>query len=142
MNQAPRDFDYRLLVLTHGWIIMGAVMHDPDPTVCVMENPCVAKRWGTERGIGPLQEGPAEATVLDLIPGRVAFEEKQILFRFPMSADKWKSITWPSSIDADLSEQLKELQAARGQTNILVEAPTGERDEDDDAQTEQDDDDT
>lgn len=130
------NLQYQMLVLTHGWLIMGPVMHK-DERVCIMENPCVAKRWGTERGIGPLQEGPAEATVLDLLPGQVAFEEAQILFRFPLNEDKWRSITWPSSVDADLSEQLKELQEMRGQRYVLREQPddgtqTTQADEDDD----------
>lgn len=120
--QRVRGLQYQGVILTHGWFIIGPRTYATEQQF-TLSNAVVVKRWGTERGVGPLIKGPADATELDVLPGDVVFEEHAVIYRFDCDVEAWCSITWPAALDPVLNELLESLRAEREQQTLLGTSP-------------------
>ena len=77
----------RLAVLTHGWVLAGAVvddMEEPESGI-QFERAAVIRRWGTTRGIGQLVTGPTPLTELRPIPSELHALDNSYIFTFPVT---------------------------------------------------------
>lgn len=122
LHERVKGLQYQGVILTHGWFIIGPVTNRQTKRF-TLSNAVVVKRWGTERGVGPLIDGPADATELDILPGDFEFEEHAVLYRFECNVDAWCSIMWPASVDMTLDALLEDLRAQRAQEKLLGESP-------------------
>ena len=55
--------DLRIVVLQRGWVVVGVYRRDGDEIT--ITDASVIRRWGTNRGLGQLANGPTDSTVLD-----------------------------------------------------------------------------
>ena len=81
-----------IVVADQGWVFVGNIS-DEDPReeggLCRMQNAHCIRVWGTSRGLGELQTGPTEKTVLDPMG---TLHVKSVLFTMEVDQDAWKKV--------------------------------------------------
>jgi len=74
-----------IVVLPHGWVLMGDGEYNEDGRLVLMDAN-VVRRWGTAKGLGELAlSGPTSTTVLDPCHGRVIVSD--VLFTIDCKSD-------------------------------------------------------
>jgi hypothetical protein len=77
-----------ILVLRHGWILVGDVSEEVDRRVW-LRNACIIRRLGATTRLGQLAlNGPTARTGLDPC-GKIEVNPRAILFRIACDASKW-----------------------------------------------------
>jgi hypothetical protein len=89
--------DIRIVVLQRGWIVVGRYSEKDDKGY--LDGAHVVRRWGTDKGLGQLVNGPIEKgqssyapTVLDKCNGRVEFLLSTTIMTLACEAEKWSDI--------------------------------------------------
>ena len=81
-----------IVVADQGWVFVGNIS-DEDPReeggLCRMQNAHCIRVWGTSRGLGELQTGPTEKTILDPMG---TLYVKNVLFTMDVDQDAWKNV--------------------------------------------------
>ena len=82
--------EWRIFVLSHGWVLAGDVdtYNDGEGVDVVLSRGYTIRRWGTEKGIGELANGPLLSTVADAIDGDIRFSKSSVVFSFACKG--WK----------------------------------------------------
>jgi len=63
VSTLPAPSPVRIVILQRGWVYVGRWNRDGDD--CTLTNALNIRRWGTEKGLGELVEGPRPDTILD-----------------------------------------------------------------------------
>lgn len=85
--------DYRICVLTHGWVMVGAVQdYETDSCPLVLQPCAIVRQWGTTRGLGELFYGPTSKTVLDPEYGQVRIAPSAIHQMRELDAASWEPV--------------------------------------------------
>lgn len=87
-----KKYDYRIVVLQRGWVVVGRYSEKGDRGY--LDGASVIRRWGTEKGLGqlvngPITEGKYAPTILDKCYGRVEFLLGTTVLILNAEADKW-----------------------------------------------------
>lgn len=71
---------YRMCVLERAWVLAGRVKDESE--FLVLDNVNVVRVWGTDAGIGQLNNGIRPETMLDPIPGEVVINPDMLIYSF------------------------------------------------------------
>lgn len=82
---------WKIVVLQRGWVVVGK-FHSAGHLGQYREgSQChVIRRWGTDKGIGQLIDGPRPQTILDPC-GEVRTHELTVVFEITCDQDSWES---------------------------------------------------
>lgn len=90
MNSTNKIVGWQIIVVDSGFVFCG----DCDPNhgdQLVVQHVKQLRKWGTERGLGQLVDGPTKNTVMDAIPV-IVVPRSRIIFTIPVNAAKWSAI--------------------------------------------------
>lgn len=77
----------RIVVLQRGWVAVGRYSTEGDEVT--LTDASVIRRWGTDKGLGQLREGPLKNTVLDK-SGTVRAHRMAVVLTIDCEAAKWE----------------------------------------------------
>lgn len=93
-QQSDENRLLRIIVLPRGWVFVGYIHFPRGENAVVLTKGACIRRWGTQWGLGQLQEfGPQPQTILDPIPRPMIFPGENLLF-----ALECNPAVWPSSV--------------------------------------------
>ena len=89
--------DIRIVVLQRGWVVVGRYSEKGERGY--LEGASVIRKWGTDKGLGQLVNGPIASggssyapTILDKCNGRVEFLLATTIMMLNCEAEKWSEI--------------------------------------------------
>lgn len=79
--------DVRIVVAQRGWVFVG--YYGRDERDVVLKKAKSIRRWGTQHGLGELENGPKKDTVLDMA-GTVRMHPLQVIATIDVNKETWK----------------------------------------------------
>lgn len=78
--------DIRIVIAQRGWVFVGE--YSRENNYVTLQNAKCIRRWGTEKGLGQLVDGPTGNTILDHT-GKVEMHELAVVSTIECNPDKW-----------------------------------------------------
>jgi len=80
----------KIVILQRGWVYIGRFERDGND--CKLFNAFCIRKWGTEKGLVQLVNGPTSNTVLDKCEGVVEFDYLTLVHSITVNASKWSQV--------------------------------------------------